>query len=750
MSRLKIAWRKAAPYAVPALVFLAVLMAMFWRLWTPIDDARRAFGWDAQWEYWGDIQFQVDALRDGELPLWNPYDRGGYPFHGDPQTGLLYPPSWLLVLCAAIAGSTPWWVVAIKIIFHFWLAATGVFFFLRRRGNPTAACYAGGFLLILSYPYLHNTFSALNWNMAWAPWAMLAIDRWASAPSRGRAAWVALALGCCAMAGGPASFWYSLMVIVPYGTWAVVHHARRADDRRAYLREAAITTGIAGAIVLGMILAQFSSTSAVVGQSVRSARDLKFITTSTFGIDDVTAFVIPRFTGGNQYLGYATILWIGVLLVAFPTARRLTLAGIAVVGVLTALGSHADFLSMEASILPPFGFFRRAHRYLYVVQLPIAILGAEGLAALLTMEDDKLRQRIRGAILVVGAMGILIFGVGVVVKAEAHTKAQPLRDAFALACVAVLATTWVTYMILRRTGGWQRAFGAIAVVVLCVDLWHARYNDVEIRMHPVPAPKHDRVAADLEGVPLDARIYDRKWFGYRPGIRLGIRDFGGYQDDPLALDRYDMLLRKAERAPRYLGHANVRYLAETGDKKTPKSAADNAALEKVKGGLWKLRDVAPTVMWVDRAQVATDRKDALGRLLGATPGTAAVVEARSLTAAQRARAEQGDVARATVAGRVVAYERNRIAVEIDAPDDGIVIVHESYFPHWEAHVDGRAAAIVPANVQFRGVFVDAGKHRIEMEYRPPGYRALALLSPLALLAAIGLILWERRQQQSQS
>jgi uncharacterized membrane protein YfhO len=98
-----------------------------------------------------------------------------------------------------------------------------------------------------------------------------------------------------------------------------------------------------------------------------------------------------------------------------------------------------------------------------------------------------------------------------------------------------------------------------------------------------------------------------------------------------------------------------------------------------------------------------------------------------------------------VAGEVVDFRRNAIAVDIEAPADGVVVVHESYYPHWSATVDGEPARIVPANGQYRGVLVGPGRHLIEMTYRPPGWRLLALLNPLALAAAIALCAWERRR-----
>ena len=53
MRRLRVVWKRIAPIAVPALVLLALVLVMFWRLWTPLEGERRSFAYDAQWEYWG-------------------------------------------------------------------------------------------------------------------------------------------------------------------------------------------------------------------------------------------------------------------------------------------------------------------------------------------------------------------------------------------------------------------------------------------------------------------------------------------------------------------------------------------------------------------------------------------------------------------------------------------------------------------------------------------------------------------------
>ena len=156
------------------LFFLVVVVALCWR----VVGGDRAFSWDALWGYWGDIATQIQAARHGELPLWDPYDRCGYPFFADPQPGSLYPFTWPLVALGLVAGTT-WWLVAIKVMFHLWLWGLGMHVWLRRRGLPFAACAAAGVFCIVQYPTTHGMFSALNWGMAWAPWVVLALERWA-------------------------------------------------------------------------------------------------------------------------------------------------------------------------------------------------------------------------------------------------------------------------------------------------------------------------------------------------------------------------------------------------------------------------------------------------------------------------------------------------------------------------------------------------------------------------------------------
>ena len=68
--------------------------------------------------------------------------------------------------------------------------------------------------------------------------------------------------------------------------------------------------------------------------------------------------------------------------------------------------------------------------------------------------------------------------------------------------------------------------------------------------------------------------------------------------------------------------------------------------------------------------------------------------------------------------RLAARDSNNLVVEALMRCRGMVIVSDPYFPGWQAAVDGKRAHIYQAYGFLRGVIVEAGRHRVEMRYRP--------------------------------
>ena len=87
-----------------------------------------------------------------------------------------------------------------------------------------------------------------------------------------------------------------------------------------------------------------------------------------------------------------------------------------------------------------------------------------------------------------------------------------------------------------------------------------------------------------------------------------------------------------------------------------------------------------------------------------------------------------------------AYRAQEVELDATMETGGLVVLSDTFYPGWEADVDGAPTPIVRANYFARGVFVDRGPHHIVFRYRPGSHRAGVLLSALALLAALGMVL----------
>src|SRR6185369_7125512 len=64
---------------------------------------------------------------------------------------------------------------------------------------------------------------------------------------------------------------------------------------------------------------------------------------------------------------------------------------------------------------------------------------------------------------------------------------------------------------------------------------------------------------------------------------------------------------------------------------------------------------------------------------------------------------------------------HRIEAEVAAKQAGIVVFEQSFYPAWQASVDGSPANVLLANSAFQAVAVPAGRHQIRLVYRDKSF-----------------------------
>jgi hypothetical protein len=84
------------------------------------------------------------------------------------------------------------------------------------------------------------------------------------------------------------------------------------------------------------------------------------------------------------------------------------------------------------------------------------------------------------------------------------------------------------------------------------------------------------------------------------------------------------------------------------------------------------------------------------------------------------------------AARIREYRNTLVVVEIDAPVPGFLLLTDVWHPWWRVRVDGTPRPLLRADVLFRAVQIDRGRHEVRFEFDPFSGAAAALAAKMTL------------------
>ena len=78
------------------------------------------------------------------------------------------------------------------------------------------------------------------------------------------------------------------------------------------------------------------------------------------------------------------------------------------------------------------------------------------------------------------------------------------------------------------------------------------------------------------------------------------------------------------------------------------------------------------------------------------------------------------------------YSPNKISIKTNSQNDNILFLSDTYYPGWEAFVDGQKTEILKAFYSFRAVVVPAGVHTVNFVYNPVAFDIGRLVSIISI------------------
>ncbi|MDI6892710.1 MAG: YfhO family protein [Actinomycetota bacterium] len=697
--------------------------------------------------------FAATTLRDGIIPLWNPFVFGGMPFLADSQAAVFHPVNLLLTLFVS-AGSLAYKAGQYAVVINLFIAGLAMYFYARTiKLTPFGSLISalvfmfGGFLVahIRHLPVLNV--------VVWLPLIFLFAEKALSEKRLAYSILGGLAFAASLIGGHLQMMLYVVFALALYIAFKIYCQVGDGGSWKEALKSIYLSVAIF-VVALCLCSVQFLPTAELLPQTVRSS-DVSYHMTTDFSFEfqNLVTFLVPNFFGGNpgRYWGPWTYWWemcgyVGIfplvltLLALIFTKNRYVkfFAGLGAVSLFLAFGGHTFLHPVMYLFAPGFHLNRAPARFLYLLDFSLAILAGFGASAFVASLTGEAKQvlakfyRVLGRV-AIGAVVVAFFfyyGLAKNANTPGHLIFGNIVNGYNLFLLLLFLSIALIFLRLRERVN-VSVIKLLVVALILFDLftfgwkWYVEevkpeeyYPQSEIVQFLQSDKDYFRVVND--GVlPVNAgAVYSI--FTTTGSNPLSLRQYEGFKD------QYDLLNVKyilSKKRPSTQGTE-----CSVGDCDLVFSEGDNKVFQK--------RNVLPRALVVSDGKVVTNDAQTLALLNSPDfdPRRTVIISENLAGAMPVASSGPG---KAHV--NIDAYSPNEIRLSADLKNDGFLVLSEIYYPGWKAYVDGKEEKVYRANYLLRAVYLREGKHQVRMVFEPDSYK-MGLRITLFTLAAVVLFL----------
>lgn len=698
--------------------FLVIFFAvcLFWsRLFFPEPQllVTPDFGRSDAWHFsFATKYFLAESLKRNELPLWSAALGGGFPLLAEGQIGALFLPN--LILFKFLDPVTAY---NLSLILAILLIGWGTYAWLRLLNlDKIPACF-GGLTLAFSGPVVTQlTHITLLEGFSLLPWVLIGTALLVKNRSFLAVVVAAVLISQQLLAGFPQASFITLILAGSYFLWLI----SRASSKFILIARALLAVFLSAGLSAVQLLPSWEFLNYSVNPSGFSPADAAYF---SYPIRQLITFLNPYLLGNPKlgtypvfsafsgsifwentgFVGILPLVAAGVFLIACRKNKHYAFAvTVLVISLLLMLGSHGPLYIIYS--FWPFNLFRVPSRFIWIFVFILVSVSSFGLQVVWDkIKNLRLPKILFLVFLVLNFFSLLGPWINYhdLVPAGLWLAAPETRAWIPTQSRLVTIGSEVSYNSIFLKTGWQdQAPYAFLRNLISPDsnlFWNVTVGEVYAgRMLQRQAVLKSLVEQEIKLSANEATI-----------SALGTKLLRVASIDKvltaLALNHQDLVGQNAVRQNHrsLTGYANPQALP-------PAYLA------------WQ----------IETAQTAEEAS----RKLAATafiPGKSVLLP-QILSVEAPAGESKISLKRAAETEVIVDVTNN--------PGRAILVLNDTYYPGWQASLDGENVAIYPANINFRAVVIPAGTHRVVFTYRSESFRRGALISGLtALLLTSGVV-----------
>lgn len=693
-------------------------------------------------------------IRQGTIPLWNPYVMSGMPFQAEPQTALFYP---LHVLYYVFATPTAW---ALALIARMLLGAMFMALLIRSVGGSRAGAIVAGIAFAFGGFMVAWQGAVMGDAVIWLPLICYSVHRLHRNRSGLSLSLTAFAFAMPVLAGHPET---AAHVILTGSAAALLLWVFPLGPEPRFDLGFLMSFSVAGILAIGLASVQLLPTLEWILQSSRPLdvvwpsfdlhQGLGFFSRDVLRGPNSAGIIVPNAAG---YVGMLTLL--AAALAPLHRAPRYVIwfAGLVAVGIAATFGFEpVRWLLTHAPIIKGL----KNERLILLADFGLAALAGLGVSALDSGDADRSpAKRVLAWLLVAAAFAVAFLCVYKLQLATEFRVEVMRRPSFSRTLL-LAGFALVAWRLIR--GQRAKMFPIAACGLLAFDLvtFAYGYTGFTPRNEVFPAaPVFDFLNQQGRADSFRIARTGGQAYAANSGIAYGLQSVTGFEASvPAALDRLtwdfsenrqDGLSIVGEKMlpinDRRLDLLNVKYLVMVTS--SPEYAMFTGRPERFPE-VFKRGDVA-----------VFENKTVLPRafLAGAAgirviPDIAAQVASLKDPAFDPRRSvvlygQPAEFSGINLAAgtdfsgsvEIAGSDVNGYDFRVQASTPAVLIVSQNFYPGWKAILDGAPLAVFPADHALTGIAVPAGNHEIRFVFDPLSFKVGLAASVFSVFLLAGL------------